>query len=248
MYPSRAAARHSVAVDEIPDCGRGDRAAPLGSADVSDVPPVAGQYGRALRTDPGSTADHDCSVRKGSDERRNARNVARHRAGARETNSEKLAAARASTILRTPVLRILTNARNSNLKARSANSGPSSYWGAGDRAWNGLVRSNFWPAPALRWSAGSGPRSDRWQQADMALAALGTMQLNTSRCADDVLSRSAAADWKCSRARAPGVVAAQCFRAARTLHAPRSRRWIQVLNKHQQHQDWPDGRMPNDHS
>src|SRR5690606_15912891 len=50
----------------------------------------------------------------------------------------------------------------SNLKARSGNSGPSSY-GLGDRAWSGPVRSNFWPGPAPRWSGGSGPRSGRWQ-------------------------------------------------------------------------------------
>jgi hypothetical protein len=56
--------------------------------------------------DRGNTADHGCSYRKEPGERRNERSFARHRAGALETNSEKLAAARASTILRKPVLRI----------------------------------------------------------------------------------------------------------------------------------------------
>jgi hypothetical protein len=77
----------------------------------------------------GSTADHGCNVRKGPEERRNARSVAPHRAEASETNSEKLAAARASAILGKPVLRISRGCSYSNLKARSANSGPSSYWG-----------------------------------------------------------------------------------------------------------------------
>jgi hypothetical protein len=54
----------------------------------------------------GSTADHGYNVRKGPEERRNARSVAPHRAEASETNSEKLAAARVSAILRKPVLRI----------------------------------------------------------------------------------------------------------------------------------------------
>jgi putative transposase len=51
----------------------------------------------------------------------------------------------------------------SNLKARSANSGPSDYW-ARDRGRIGAVRPNFWPGPGPRWPAGSGPRSGRWQQ------------------------------------------------------------------------------------
>lgn len=105
MYPSRAAARHPwplVAVVEGPDCDRGDRGALRDSAGVGAARPASGRHARASRTDPGSTADHGCTVRKAPEEHRNARSVAQLRAGASETNSEKLAAARASTILRAP--------------------------------------------------------------------------------------------------------------------------------------------------
>jgi hypothetical protein len=108
MYPSRAVARHLAAVGEILDCGRGDRDALPDSADAYDVRPAGGRRARSQRTDPGSTVGHGCSLRKGPDERRNARSFARHRARASETNSEKLAAARASAILRKPLLRILS--------------------------------------------------------------------------------------------------------------------------------------------
>ena len=163
MYPSRAAARRLPSVGEILDCGRGDRGALRDCVDASDVPLLAARRARRPRTAPGSTVDRERSLRKGPAERRNARSVARHRPGASETNSEKLAAVRASAILRKPLLRISRGCSYSNLKARSANSGPSSY-GAGDRAWSGPVRANFRPGPALRWSAESGPRSGRWQQ------------------------------------------------------------------------------------
>ncbi len=131
MYPSRAAARpprHPAAVVEIPDCARGDRDAPRDSAGIGVAQPAAAQRARSARMDRGSTADHGCSVRKGPEERRNARSVAPHRAEAwkptpkswlprehQRSCANQCCASRGCSY--------------SNLKARSANSGPSSYWG-----------------------------------------------------------------------------------------------------------------------
>jgi hypothetical protein len=141
-----------------------DRGALRDSAGVSDVPPVVGRHARAPRTASGSTAGHGCTVRKGTFDRRNARSFARHQAGAPEANSEKVAAARASTILHTHQCCAFTRMLEQQPEGSERELRAFVYEGSGDRAWSGPVTSNFGPGPALRWCAGSGPRSRPWQQ------------------------------------------------------------------------------------
>lgn len=170
MYPSRAAPPRAAVAESL-DYGRGDRDVLRDFAGTGAVPPAAGQLARSPHTARGSSAGNgnDCRARSGH---RNVHRFARYQAGTPKNQLRKVGC-RAS--LDDPAH---TSAAHfdecfcSNLKARSANSGPSSY-GADDRAWRDAFRSNFWPGPDPRCAGGGGPRSGRWQQLDSPGAVAG---------------------------------------------------------------------------
>ena len=107
MHPSRG--QPAVARDSR-DCDPDDRAAPRGSAGGAGGPHAVARPVQARRMSADSTADFGCTDRKPRSGGHTARTAARRRPGSPATNSEKLDAARATVILRAPLLRISTNA------------------------------------------------------------------------------------------------------------------------------------------